>query len=53
MTLPSPEEFFTALEQSLEYCKNADDVGSIHFEMSRWQEWIKSWPPILDEHGGI
>lgn len=51
--LPTAEEFIKALEESLEYCKEADDRGSIDFEMARWQEWIKTWPQILDEYGGI
>lgn len=47
------EEFVQALRDSLEYCEAADDAGSIDFEMSRWQEEVNSWPPILDEFGGI
>lgn len=51
--LPTEDEFISALKDSLHYCSEADDSGSIYFEMSRWQEWIKTWPPILDENGGL
>lgn len=50
---PSREEFIKSLEESLDYCRSADDAGSIDFEMARWQEWIKTWEPILNEEGGI
>ena len=50
---PSAEEFIEALEKSLQYCKEADDLGSIDFEMGRWQEWVNTWPQIFDEGGGI
>ena len=51
--IPTEEEFVEALEKSLKYCREADDRGSVDFEMARWQEWVKSWPPILDENGGL
>lgn len=51
--IPSEQEFIKALRDSLDYCEEADDLGSIDFEMARWQEWIKTWPQILDENGGI
>lgn len=47
------DKFITALEESLNYCREADDCGSIDHEMSRWQEWVKTWPQIADENGGI
>lgn len=51
--IPSIEEFIKRLEESLEYCKEVDDAGSVHHEMGRWQEWIKTWPQIYDENGGL
>ena len=51
--IPSAEEFIKSLKESLEYCESADDRGSIDFEMSRWQDWVRSWDDILDEGGGI
>lgn len=51
--LPSAQEFVKELEKSLNYCLDADDMGSVHFEMARWQEWIKAWPQILTPEGGI
>jgi len=53
MKLPSAEEFMKELKESLKYCEEADDRGSVDFCMARWQEWIKTWPQILDEEGGI
>lgn len=50
---PNGYEFVEALKQSLDYCLSADDMGSIHFEMARWQEWVSKWKPILDENGGL
>lgn len=50
---PTTEEFLKFLKDSYEYCSEADDQGSIDFEMSRWQEYISTWKPILDEYGGI
>ena len=50
---PTAEEFKKALEESLEVCNEADDRGTIDFEMSIWQEWVKTWPQILNEEGGI
>lgn len=50
---PSVFEFIDKLRESLAYCECADDSGSISFEMARWQEWVRTWPEILDEHGGI
>jgi len=50
---PSTEEFIKMLEDSLAYCKEADDRGSVDFEMGRWQEFWKEIEPILDEKGGI
>lgn len=50
---PTAEEFIAALRASLKYCEEADDQGSIDFEMSRWQDYVDSWPQILDEEGGI
>jgi hypothetical protein len=51
--LPEYEDFIKQLEQSLEYLKTIDDVGSYHFELSRWQELFVNMKPILDENGGI
>lgn len=50
---PSHQEFLDFLEESFRYCREVDDSGSIDFEMARWQEWIKTWPQILNENGGI
>jgi len=50
---PSAEEFVERLKASLTYCLEADDRGSVDFEMARWQEWVKSWGNILDEDGGL
>lgn len=50
---PSREKFIQNLKDSLEYCNEADDAGSIDFEMARWQEDVKGWSPILNENGGI
>lgn len=50
---PTRDEFVENLRKSLKYCEEADDAGSIDFEMGRWQEWIKTWPPIFNENGGI
>ena len=50
---PTAKQFMRRLSESLAYCMQADDTGSIDFEMSRWQEWVKTWPPILDEEGGL
>ena len=50
---PEAEEFVEALKDSLKYCQEVDDRGSVDFEMARWQEWIKTWPQILNEEGGI
>lgn len=49
---PHHEIFIQALRDSLKYCEEADDSGSIDHEMARWQEWVLQWPPILDENGG-
>jgi hypothetical protein len=52
--VPSREEFIKALEESLRYCKEVDDSGSIDHEMGRWQLWIQSWnSQIYDENGGL
>lgn len=51
--LPTQETFIQALKDSLSYCLEADDGGSIDFEMARWQEWVREWPQILTEEGGI
>lgn len=51
--IPTVEEFVKELEESLEYCKEADDMGSVHFCMGRWQEWVNTWPQIFNEDGGI
>lgn len=51
--IPSREEFIKRLSESLDYCNHVDDSGSIDFEMSRWQDWVKTWDEILDENGGI
>lgn len=51
--LPSIEEFIESLENSLIYCREADDRGSIHFCMGHWQEWVKKWPKIFTKEGGI
>jgi hypothetical protein len=50
---PRAAEFIQALRESLTYCDEVDDAGSIAFEMARWQGWIAEWDPILDENGGI
>lgn len=51
---PTHETFIKALEDSLKYCQEADDAGSIDREMGRWQEWVANyWPPIFDKNGGI
>lgn len=50
---PTAEVFIERLRESLKYCEEADDYGSIDFEMGRWQEWIKEWPQILTPEGGI
>lgn len=50
---PSEFEFIEALRQSLKWCEEADDCGTVDFEMARWQEWVNSWKPILDKNGGI
>ena len=47
------DKFITALGESLSYCREADDAGSIDHEMVRWQNWVKTWPQIADENGGI
>ena len=47
------ERFIRALRDSLKYCEEADDAGSIDHEMARWQNWVKTWPQIADEYGGI
>lgn len=51
--LPEPEEFIRALKDILKTCEDADDLGSIHFAMAELQEWVKTWPQILNEQGGI
>lgn len=51
--MPTEEEFVQALRESLKYCEEVDDRGSVNFEMAKWQEWIKTWPPILTNQGGI
>lgn len=53
MSLPSHEEFIQCLKDSLKYCEEADDIGSIGHEMARWQEYVNTWPPIYDEEGGL
>lgn len=53
MREPTREEFIEMLRASLKYCDEADDAGSIDFEMARWQAEVLRWPPILDENGGI
>tara|TARA_R110000744_G_scaffold72774_1_gene145950 strand:- start:574 stop:768 length:195 start_codon:yes stop_codon:yes gene_type:complete len=50
---PGVLEFIKMLKDSLAYCEEADDQGSIDFEMARWQHECTSWEPILDEDGGI
>lgn len=50
---PSHKEFIKRLQDSLQYCDEADDAGSIDWEMARWQHWIGQWAPILDENGGL
>ena len=52
-TTPSAQEFIEMLEDSLIYCREADDYGSIAFEMGRWQEYWKEIEPIFNEYGGI
>ena len=47
------DQFISKLQEDAEYCLVADDVGSIHRCMAQWQEWIKTWPQIADEDGGI
>ncbi len=47
------KRFIKALENSLEYCRQADDAGSIDHEMARWQDWVATWPKLRDENGGI
>lgn len=53
LTMSLSEQFVQKLRESLWYCQQADDQGSIDREMGRWQEWIKTWPQIFDEYGGI
>lgn len=53
MTEELEKEFVRRLKESLEYIQEIDDRGSLHFEMADWQEWIKTWPQILNEEGGI
>lgn len=47
------EEFIRRLAEDLDYCSHVDDAGSIDHCMAQWQEWVKTWPQIADEYGGI
>jgi len=53
MTTPTAEIFTQALKDSLEYCEEADDRGSVSWEMARWQAWVATWEPILNEDGSL
>lgn len=51
--MTSYKDFIKMLEDSLAYCKEADDAGSVDHCMAQWQAMIKQWPPIYDENGGL
>lgn len=46
-------DFIKMLEESLTYCREADDSGSIDSCMAQWQQVVSQWAPILDENGGL
>lgn len=50
---PSAEDFIKMLKESLEYCLEADDQGSIDGCMDGWQREIAKWPTIAHPEGGI
>jgi hypothetical protein len=47
------ELFVQALRASLKECEEADDQGTVDRVMGDWQVWVKTWPQIFDENGGI
>ena len=49
---PSAEEFINKLRETLKYCEEADDSGSIDGCMAEWQQWVDKWPTITED-GGI
>jgi hypothetical protein len=51
--IPTSKEYVAYLKMKLKQAKEIDSDGDMQWEMARLQGYVNSWPPILDEEGGM